>query len=94
MHVFQTLCSPVMGIWQGVAADTQKYHPGPPRRTMPYPSMSCGQATPEMALWVFQGRPTHRVGGLQPSSIPLDTPHHTPMPVDLVSAGALMVSQL
>jgi hypothetical protein len=45
---------------------------------MLYPCMPCGQATPETALQLFQGWLTHRVGGLQLSSTPLDTPRCTP----------------
>jgi hypothetical protein len=44
---------------------------------MPYPSTPCGWDTRETALWSFQGWPAHRVGGLRPSSTPLDTPRRT-----------------
>jgi hypothetical protein len=50
--------------------------PGP---AMPDPFMPCGWATPEMALWTFQGWPACRAVGLQPSSILLDTPRRTSM---------------
>jgi hypothetical protein len=46
---------------------------------MPDPSMPCGRATAETALWPFQGWPARRVGGLRPSTILLDTPLCTPM---------------
>jgi hypothetical protein len=46
-----------------------------PRPAKLYPSMPSGQNTPELVLWLFQEWPTHRAGGLQPSS----TPHRTPM---------------
>jgi hypothetical protein len=42
--------------------------------TMPYPSLPCGRATPEMALVPFQGWLACRVGELQPSSCPLGHP--------------------
>jgi hypothetical protein len=45
--------------------------PGP---VIPDPFTPCGWATPEMALQPFQGRPTHRMGGLRPFSTFLDTP--------------------
>jgi hypothetical protein len=50
--------------------------PGP---AMLYPSTHYGRATPEAALWPFQGWPTHRIGCLRPSSTPLDTPRRAPM---------------
>jgi hypothetical protein len=53
-----------------------KVSPGP---AMPYSSMTCGHATPQMALWAFQGWPAHRAGDLRASSTPLDTPRCTPM---------------
>jgi hypothetical protein len=40
---------------------------------MPDPSTPCGRAITETALWPFQGWPTLRAGGLQPSSTPLYT---------------------
>jgi hypothetical protein len=52
---------------------------------IPYPSTFCEQATPEMALWTFQGWPACRAGGLRPSLTPLVTPHLTPMVVMKVS---------
>jgi hypothetical protein len=42
-----------------------------PGTTIPSPSMPCGRATPKMALLSFQGRPTHRAGGLLPAYYPL-----------------------
>jgi hypothetical protein len=71
-----------MSVWQGVAMDSLKFHPGPP---MPYPSTPCGEATPETALQPFQGWPTHRAGSLHPSSTPLDTPRRTPKGTSLES---------
>jgi hypothetical protein len=53
-----------------------KVSPGP---AMPYLSMPCGRATPKTALQLFQGWSAQRVGGLRPSSIPLNTPRHTPL---------------
>jgi hypothetical protein len=44
---------------------------------MPDPSTPCGRATPETALQAFRGCPARRVGGLRPSSTPLDTPCRT-----------------
>jgi hypothetical protein len=41
---------------------------------MPYPSALCGWATPETAFRALKGWSARRVGGLRPSSIPLDTP--------------------
>jgi hypothetical protein len=46
---------------------------------MPYPSMPCGLATPEMA--------SCEVGDLRPSSTPLDTPRRTPMILTLRFIG-------
>jgi hypothetical protein len=46
---------------------------------MPYPSTLCGFATPETAFPAFQGWSARRVGGLQPSSIPLVTPFRLPV---------------
>jgi hypothetical protein len=53
-----------------------KVLPGP---ALPYPSTPCGGATPEMALWLFQGFPAHMAGGLRPYFTPLDTPCRTRM---------------
>jgi hypothetical protein len=63
-------CSVDIGIWQGVAMDSLKFHSGP---TMPNPSTPCGRATPETA---------NKVGAPRLSSTPLDPLHHTPMSVD------------
>jgi hypothetical protein len=52
-----------------------------PEPAMPYPSTPCQWTTTETVLWLFQGWPTRRAGGLWPSSTPLDTPHHTPIPL-------------
>jgi hypothetical protein len=41
-----------MGVWQGVAMDSLKYHRGPPD-----PSTSCGRATTETAYSHFMGGP-------------------------------------
>jgi hypothetical protein len=46
------------------------------RPAMPDPFTPCGRAISETASRPFQGWPTHRAGGLQPSSIPLETPRH------------------
>jgi hypothetical protein len=70
-----------MGVWEGVATGQgfPKVSPGPAMLD-PSSFMPCGLATPETALWPFQGWwSTHRAGGLQPSSTPLDTPRHTPV---------------
>jgi hypothetical protein len=53
-----------------------KVSPGP---AMPYPSMPCGQATSETALWLSQEWPAHRAGSLRLSSTPLDTPRRRPV---------------
>jgi hypothetical protein len=45
---------------------------------MPDHYMPCQQATPEMDLQPFQGWPTCRAGGPQPSSTLLDIPYRTP----------------
>jgi hypothetical protein len=37
-----------MGVWQGVAMDSLQPYP---KRTMPYPSMPCRQATPKTAVY-------------------------------------------
>jgi hypothetical protein len=50
-----------------------------PRPAMPNPCTPCWQSIPETALWSFQGWLACRVGGLRPSSDPLDTPCRTPM---------------
>jgi hypothetical protein len=47
--------------------------------TMSDLSTPCGRASPEMALWLFQGWHAHRTGGLWLFSMPLDTPYSTPM---------------
>jgi len=44
-----------------------KVSPGP---TMPYPSIPCGQAIPETALWLFQGWPTRRASVFYPLGHP------------------------
>jgi hypothetical protein len=48
-----------------------KVSPGP---AMAYPSTPCGRATSETGLQPFQGWPSRRVAGLQPSSSLLDPP--------------------
>jgi hypothetical protein len=60
-----------MGIWQGVARNTLKFHLAPPCLTFLRPA-------PETALQLFQGWPARRAGGQWPSSTPLDTPCPTP----------------
>jgi hypothetical protein len=52
-----------MGVWQEVAMDSLKFHPGLLRP----------------AGGPFQEWSAHRVGGLQQSSIHSDTPCYTPM---------------
>jgi hypothetical protein len=49
--------------------ELSKVSPGP---AMPDPSMPYEQATPETALWPFQGWPARRAGGLRPSSRALE----------------------
>jgi hypothetical protein len=44
---------------------------------MPNPSTPSGRATPKTALRPFRGWPARRMGGLKPSSTPLDTPRRT-----------------
>jgi hypothetical protein len=61
-----------MGVWHGHGFP--KVSGGP---AMPYPSMPCELATPETALVLFQGWPTHREICLQQSFTPLYTPHRT-----------------
>jgi hypothetical protein len=56
-----------------------------PEPAMPDPSMPCGRATHETALWPFQEWPAHRVGDLRPSSTSLDTPRCTPMITDKIA---------
>jgi hypothetical protein len=64
-----------------------KVSPGP---TMPYPFTPCRRATTDPALQPFQKWPTHRAGGVQPFSTPLDTLHHTPMFVIHMIAAILV----
>jgi hypothetical protein len=59
-----------------------KVSPGP---AMPCPATPYGQDTPETAVRQFQGWPACRAPVLRPSSIPLDTPHCTPIMVILMS---------
>jgi hypothetical protein len=72
-----------MGIWQGVAMDSLKYHLDLPCPTLLPHALPCGRATPEMALLPFQWWRVCRAGSLQSSSTPLDilwqTLCHTPM---------------
>jgi hypothetical protein len=63
-----------IGVWEEVAMESLKFHPG-----LLYPLMPCGSATPERALWSLWGWPPHRAASLQPSSILLDTSRCTPM---------------
>jgi hypothetical protein len=70
------MCTRVHG---RMARDDQGLPKVLPRPTMPYLSMPCGQATPEMASLPLQGWPTHRVESLRPSSNSLITPRHRPM---------------
>jgi hypothetical protein len=48
-----------------------------PRTTLADHSTPYRQATPETALWLFQGWPTQRAGSLRPSFTHLDTPRST-----------------
>jgi hypothetical protein len=57
-----------MGVWQGVAMDSLKFHLGRPCLTLLCP-------TGRLPLKRLYGK----AGGLQPSSTPLDTPGHVPM---------------
>jgi hypothetical protein len=43
-----------------------------------FPKVSIGCAIPDPSM-LFQGWPTRKEGGLQPSSTPLDTPRCMPM---------------
>jgi hypothetical protein len=54
-----------VGVWQ---KGLPKVSAGP---AMPVPSTPRGRTTPEMALQPFRGWPSHRAGGLRPSSTPL-----------------------
>jgi hypothetical protein len=55
--------------------DFFKFHAGLPCPTL----LRLRASTPETALWPFKGWPVYRLGRLQPSSTPLDTPRRTPM---------------
>jgi hypothetical protein len=62
------------GVWQGVAMNSLKFHPA--LHALPF--TPCERTTPETALfplWPFQGCPACRVGGLWPSSTPVDSVH-------------------
>jgi hypothetical protein len=59
---------------------------------MPFLSTPCSRTTLEMVLWPFQGWPTRRVGGLCPSSTPLDTSRRTPL--ELSANGLVRCSVL
>jgi hypothetical protein len=65
-----------MGVWQGVAMDFLKFHPGLPYLTFLRPA---GGPTPETALRLFQGWPARRSIHLQPSRSPLVTPRRMPV---------------
>jgi hypothetical protein len=68
--IFGLLCDAgTIGVWQGVALDLLKFHPG---LAMPDPSKPCGQATTQIDLWLFQQWPACSAGGLR---LPLWTPH-------------------
>jgi hypothetical protein len=56
-----------ISVWQGVAMDSLKFHPGPACLTFLRPAGGP------------QGWSTHRVGSLWPSFTPLYTPRRTPM---------------
>jgi hypothetical protein len=44
----------------------------PPGPAMSYPSMPCGLATSETALWLFHGWPGYRAGSLHLLSTPYE----------------------
>jgi hypothetical protein len=62
-----------MGVWQGLAMDSLKFHPGPL-----YPTLLCPVGRPPLKR-LFQGWPARRASGLRQSSTPLDTSRCTPM---------------
>jgi len=66
------LCKQVfLGVWQWVAVDPVKFHPG-----FPCPTLLCrtGGPPPQTALKPFQGWPTWRAGSLWPSTTILNNP--------------------
>jgi hypothetical protein len=69
-----------IGVWQGVAMNSLKFHPGPPCHTLLCP---VGGPHLKRAYSRFRGGLSTRqvVGGLRPSSTHLDTPRRTPMPI-------------
>jgi hypothetical protein len=66
---------PSMGVWQGVAMESLKFHPG-----LPCPTLLCpaGGLPLEQTSWPFQVWPVCRAGGLRPSFTPLDTSRRAP----------------
>jgi hypothetical protein len=66
--------NPPMGVWQGVAMDSLKFH-----LSTPSPTLLCPEGGPPLK------RPYRRFGDGPPQSclwlspVPLDTPRHTPM---------------
>jgi hypothetical protein len=73
-----------IGIQEVVTMDSLRFHPNPPC-PLPNPFTPRGWATPETALWLFQGWSARRARGLRSSSTPLDIP--TPYVYALCPAG-------
>jgi hypothetical protein len=65
-----------MSLWQGVAMDSLRFHPGLLCPTFLHPA---GGPLLRPRLQLFQGWPANRVGSMRPTSTPLDTPRRTPM---------------
>jgi hypothetical protein len=77
-----------VGVWQGVAMDSQKFYPVPLCPTLLQPVGG--------PSWIGRLRGFSSVGGLQLFSTPLDTPHRTPMSatIGLLSKVMLMPPSL
>jgi hypothetical protein len=54
------------------------------RHALPF-CTPCRRATPDTALWPFQGWPACKAGGLRPSSTSLETPRRTPVLLEPIS---------
>jgi hypothetical protein len=65
-----------IGIWQGVAMNSPKFHSGPPCPTLLCPAGGPGG---QAARGSFQEWPARRAGGMRPSHTLLYTPRNTPM---------------
>jgi hypothetical protein len=65
-----------IGVWQGVAMDLLRFHPGPPCPTILCPAAG---PPPKQPYGCFRGAPPAGLAGLRSSSTLLDTPRHTPM---------------